>query len=94
MKISAEKTKLITNIANCIQRKIKVLGQKLGIVKSYTHLGAIISDEGSKTGILSRIAQAIAALTELNPIWRDNNISLGSKVKLMCSFVVSISLYL
>ena len=26
-------------------------------------------------------------------IWRDNNKSLGSKVKLMCSFVISIFLY-
>ena len=41
----------------------------------------------------SRIAQATAALTKLKPIWRDNNISLGSKVKLMCSLVISIFLY-
>ena len=43
--------------------------------------------------VLSRIAQAIAALTKLKPILRDNNISLGSKVKLMRSFVISIFLY-
>ena len=41
----------------------------------------------------SRIAQATAALTKLQPIWRDNNISLGSKVKLMRSFVIFIFLY-
>ena len=40
-----------------------------------------------------RIAQATAALTKLKPIWRDNNISLGSKVKLMRSLVISIFLY-
>ena len=34
-----------------------------------------------------------AALTKLNPIWKDNNISLGSKVKLMRSLVISIFLY-
>ena len=39
------------------------------------------------------IAQATAALTKLKPIWRGNNISLGSKVKLMHSLVISISLY-
>ena len=38
------------------------------------------------------IAQATAALTKLKPIWRDN-ISLGSKVKLMHSLVISIVLY-
>ena len=29
----------------------------------------------------------------LNPIWRDNNISLGSKVKLLRSLVIFIFLY-
>ena len=81
-RISAEKTKLMTNSANCIQREIKVKGQKLGTVTSFKYLGAI-SDDGSKPEVLSRTAQATAALTKLKPIWRDNNISLGSKVKLM-----------
>ena len=31
-------------------------------------------DHGSKPEILSRIVQATAALTKLNPVWRDNNI--------------------
>ena len=35
----------------------------------------------------------LAALTKLTPIWRDNNISLGSKVKLMHFLVISIFLY-
>ena len=55
--------------------------------------GAVVSDDGSKSEVLSRIAQATAALTKLKPIWRDNNISLGSKVKLMRSLVISIFLY-
>ena len=37
--------------------------------------------------------QATAALTKLKAIWRDNNISLGLKVKLMRSLVISIFLY-
>ena len=93
MEISAEKTKLMTNSANGIQREIKVKGQKLGTVTSFKYLGAVVSDDGSKPEILSRIAQATAALTKLKPIWRDNNISLGSKVKLMRSLVISIFLY-
>ena len=40
----------------------------------------------------ARIAQATAALTKLKPIWRDN-LSLGSKVKLMCS-LIAISTFL
>ena len=89
MEISAEKTKLMTNSTNGIQREIKVKGQKLGTVTSFKYL----SDDGFKPEGLSRIAQATAALTKLKPIWRDNNISLRSKVKLMRSLVISIFLY-
>ena len=93
MEINAEKTKLMTNGVNGIQREIKVKGQKLGTVTSCKYLGAVVSDDGSKPEVLSRIAQATAALTKLKPVWRDNNISLGSKVKLMRSHVTSIFLY-
>ena len=93
MEINAEKTKLMTNSANGIQREIKVKGQMLGTVTSFKYLGAVVSDDGSKQEVLSRIAQATTALTKLKPIWRDNNISLGSKVKLIRSLVISIFLY-
>ena len=93
MEISAEKTKLMTNSASGIQREIKVKGQKLGTVTSFKYLGAIVSGDGSKPEILSRIAQATAAVTKLKPIWRDNNVSFGSKEKLMGSLVISIFLY-
>ena len=43
MKISVEKTKLMTNSANDIQREIKVKGQKLGTVTSFKYLGADVS---------------------------------------------------
>ena len=43
-------------------------GQKLGIVTSFKYLGAVVSDDGSKLEILSRVAQVIAALTKLKPI--------------------------
>ena len=65
----------------------------MGTVTSFKYLGAVVSDEDSKPEVLSWVAQAMAALTTLKPIWRDNNISLGSKVKLMCSLVISILLY-
>ena len=93
MEISAEKTKLMTNSANSIQREIKVKRQKAGTVTSFKYLGAVVTDDGSKPEILSRIAQANAALTKLKPIWRDNNVSVASKVKLTRSLVISIFLY-
>ena len=64
MDISAEKTKLMTNNTSGINTKIKVTGQKLETVTSFKYLGSIITDEGSKPEILSRIAQTTAALTK------------------------------
>ena len=52
MEISAEKTKLMTNSINVIQREIKVKGQKIGMVTSFQYLGANLSDDGFKAEIL------------------------------------------
>ena len=65
---------------------------KLGTIKSLKYLGEVVSDDGFKPEILSRIAQATAALTKLKPNWRNNNISLGPQVKLMRSLVISVFL--
>ena len=80
MEISAEETKLMTNNTSGINTEIKVNGQKLEIVTSFKYLGSVISDEGSKPKILSRIAQATAAFTRLKPVWIDKSISLSSKI--------------
>ena len=68
-------------------------GQRLDTVTSFKYLGSVITDEGSKPEILSRIAQTTAALTRLKPIWIDKSISLSSKIQLMHSLVTSIFLY-
>ena len=93
MEISAEKTKLMTNNTSGINTEIKVNGQKLETVTSFKYLGSVITDEGSKPELLSRIAQATAALTRLKPVWNDRSIPLTSKIRLMCSLVTSIFLY-
>ena len=62
-------------------------------MENFKYLGAIISNEGSKPEILSRIAQTIAALSRLMIIWRDKNISLASRVKLMWTLILSTFLY-
>ena len=56
MEISAEKTKLMTNNTSGICTEIKVNGQKLETVTSFKYLGSVITDEGSKPEIFSRIA--------------------------------------
>ena len=87
------KTKLMTNNTSGINTVIKVNGQKLETVTSFKYLGSVITDEGSKSEILSRIAQATAALTRLKPGWIDKSISLSPKIRLMRSLVTSIFLY-
>ena len=62
-------------------------------MENFKYLGAIISDEGSKPEILSKIAQTTAALSRLKIIWRHKNISLASKVKLMRTLILSTFLY-
>ena len=53
-----------------------------------SYLGSVITDEGSKPEILSRIAQ-----TRLKPVWNDRSISLSSKIRLMRFPVTTIFLY-
>ena len=84
---SAEKTKLMTNSTNGINTEIKVNGQKLETVTSFKYLGSVITDEGFKPEILSRLAQTTAALIRLKPVWNDMSISLSSKIRPMCSLV-------
>ena len=69
MEIGQDKIKVITNNPNGFQREIKIKGQRLEEVENFKYLGAIISNEGSKAEILSRIAQTTAALSRLKIIW-------------------------
>ena len=62
-------------------------------MENFKYHGAIISNEGSKPEILSRIAQTTAALPKLKILWRDKNIWLVSKVKLMQTLILSTFLY-
>ena len=55
MEIGPDKTKVMTNNPNGFQKEMK--GQRLEVVENFKYLGAIISNEGSKPEILSRIAQ-------------------------------------
>ena len=81
------------NNPNGLQREIKIKGQRIAEGENFNYLGAIIPNEGSKPEILSRIAQTTAALSRLKIIWRDTNISLSSKVKLIQTPFLSTFLY-
>ena len=88
MEIGPDNTIVMTNNPNCFQRETKIKDQWLEAVENFKYLGSIISNEGSKLKILSRIAQTTAALSRLNIIWMDKN-SLASKVNLMRALILS-----
>ena len=92
MQISAEKTQLMTNNTNGISTDITIDNKKLETIRSFEYLGAIVSDEGSKPELLSRIAQTTAALTKPTVIWNNKNIVISSKIRLMRSLAMSIFL--
>ena len=83
----------MTNNTNGISTDIAIDNKKLEIVRSFKHLGAIVSDDGSKPEVISRIAQTTAGVIKLKVIWNDKNIAISSKIRLMCSLVMSIYLY-
>ena len=56
IEVCAEKTKLMTNNNTGINKEINGNGQKLETVTSFKYLGSVITDEGSKPEIPSRIA--------------------------------------
>ena len=93
MVIGPDKTKVMTNNPNGLQREIKIKGQRLEAVEYFKYLGAIIINEGSKSEILSRIAKTTAALSRSKIILRDQNISLASNVKLMQTLNLSTFFY-
>ena len=94
MLISAEKTKIMANRnTNGFSKEIKLNNTTLEAVNQFKYLGSIITDEGSRAEVRSRIAQAQSALAKLKIIWKDKNISLKNKIRLLQSLVTSIFLY-
>ena len=78
---------------NGISSDITIDNKELETVCSFKYLGSIVTDEGSKPEVLSRIAQTTAAVTKLKVIWNDKNIAISSKIRFMRSLTMSIFLY-
>ena len=94
MEISAEKTKIMSNThANEAKNDIIVNGSSLQHVNQFIYLGALVTDNGSKSEILSRMAKAQSSLSKLKVVWDDKCISLSSKIRLLRSMVISVFLY-
>ena len=83
----------MTNNTNGISTDITIDNKKFDTVRSFKYLGDIVLDRGSKPEVLSRITQTTAAVTKLKVIWKDKNIAIGSKIRLMRSLAMSLFLY-
>ena len=53
---------------------IKINGEKLDEVDNFKYVGAVVTDQGSKVEVLSRIAQTTEALARLKTTWNDKHI--------------------
>ena len=92
MQIGAEKSQLMTYNTNGISTDIATDNKKLETVRSFKYLGAKVSVEGSKSGILPRTTQTTVAVTKLQVIWNNKDIAISFKIRLMRSLVRSIFL--
>ena len=84
---------LMTNSTHGINTQITIGEQNLETVDNIKYLEAIVSQEGSKPEIMSRIAETTLSLERLKTIWRDKNLALSIKIRLMRSLTLSIFLY-
>ena len=57
---------------------IRINGEKLHEVDSFKYVAAVVTDQGSKPELLSKIAQTTAALARLKTTWNDKHISIKS----------------
>ena len=53
---------------------IKINSEKLDEVDNFKYVGAVVTDQGSKVEVLSRIAQTTEALARLKTTWNDKHI--------------------
>lgn len=94
MEISSEKSKVMVNSANNTPAEISMNGQQLEEVDAFKYLGATLTKDGrSTTEIKTRLSIAMAAMAKLIKIWRSNDISFPTKMKLYKALVLSILLY-
>ncbi|XP_072934917.1 uncharacterized protein [Epargyreus clarus] len=92
LSINKSKTKvMVVDRANKLELR-GLLG--LQIVENFIYLGSDISSNGSCEGeIRRRISMAKNAMSQLQTIWKDRNISTRTKTKLVRTLVFSIFMY-
>ena len=93
MQISAKKSKVM-RMGSTKELAVKIEGGNLEIVTRFKYLGATITEDAkSVQEIKIRIAIATSSLAKLKPIWRDKNISMNTRMRLLRALVTSVFLY-
>ncbi|CAG2234263.1 unnamed protein product [Mytilus edulis] len=73
---------------------IKVNGEQLELVQSFTYLGSVVTSEGgAEQDIKTRIGKARSAFHRLRNIWKTPSIRKKTKLKIYNSCVTSVLLY-
>ena len=82
--LNLKKTKVISTEEI---EEFEVDGEKVGVVRDFVFLGAKIEDSGSCKGeILRLLALCRAAMTGLNKIWKDNDITITTTCRIVNAF--------
>lgn len=92
LKINKKKTKTMQLVPS--PTVITLDNEPLDEVDDFTYLGSVISkNNATSKDITSRLQKANIAFHQLNKIWKNNNISLKTKIKIYTSNVLSVLLY-
>ena len=79
--LNLKKTKVMSTEG---MEEFEVDGEKVGVLRDFFFLGAKIEDSGSCKGdILRRLALGRAAVTGLNKIWKDKDITITTKCRIV-----------
>jgi len=68
--------------------------ESIEAVESFVYLGSKVTKDGGTTqDVVQRIQKANGAFVQLYPVWRNNKISIRTKLRIFCSNVKGVLLY-
>jgi hypothetical protein len=91
--VNSSKTKTMS-INATRPASIQIEGEDISDVNDFTYLGSVVSNaSGTGKDIQARLAKARGAFAQLQPVWRSNQYSVRTKLRLYGSNVKSVLLY-
>ena len=94
LKLNVKKTKTVYIGEDENYSPIKIGEEEIDRVKQFKYLGSIKTEDAyCSTDIRARIGMAKQRMTELNNIWRDENININLKLRLLRCLVWTVMVY-